>query len=316
MECRDAAHHLEVVAAKLNRRHGECAADGNGQRFHPSLSPDNGDADRSCKIWILKLSFDTESNDAAPVLWEDADGVRTITLNRPDRLNAIDMPMILQLEDAVQSAQDAPDVAVLLLRGAGRAFCAGDDVEAQSEICRAGEASLRDQLHHLQNISEILTLGDKISVAEVGGWAIGAAFSWVLNCDFRIWGSSAQAFFPEVRLGTFVTGGATFLLPRLLGDRNAADVLFLGTRLRPGDPNAAGVVHATHPDQDLTDAARGFAVELAALPRPAASLMKHALAAAWHEEFRSALKRETEACVATTLDPGTLERMRATIARD
>lgn len=249
------------------------------------------------------------------VLTNDEGGVRTITLDRPDRLNAIDMPMILQLEEAVRSAQDRDDVRVLLLRGAGRAFCAGDDVTAQGDICRAGEAALREQLRHLQDISLMLTLGEKIAVAEVRGFAVGAGFSWALNCDFRVWGAAAQAFFPEVSLGTFVTGGATVLLPRLLGLRTAADLLYRGTRLRPAAPEAAGAVHAIHPEDELGDAARRLARDLAALPQMAARSMKRSLAAAIGPEFRAALAREIEACVATTLDPATLDRMRAMIAR-
>lgn len=254
-----------------------------------------------------------EREAARAVLCDDADGVRTITLNRPDRLNAVDMPMILQLEEAIRSADDTDDVHVLLLRGAGRAFCAGDDVDAQSAICAAGEASLREQLRHLQNISAMLTLGDKIAVAEVRGWAIGAGFSWVLNCDFRVWGAAAQAAFPEIGLGTFVTGGATVLLPHLAGAQAAADLLFLGTRLRPSEARAAGLVHAIHPEEALAAAAAQLARDLAALPQPAARSMKRALAAGLEPAFRRALDAETAACVATTLDPRTLARMRAAI---
>ena len=239
--------------------------------------------------------------------------MRTITLNRPDRLNAVDMPMILQLEDAIRSAQQSDDVHVLLLRGAGRAFCAGDDVNAQSEICLAGEAALREQLLHLQNISTMLTLGDKITVAEVRGWAIGAGFSWVLNCDFRVWGGAARAFFPEVGFGTFVTGGASFLLPHLAGVQAAADMLFLSTRLHPYEARAAGLVHAIHPEDALADAAAKLARDLAALPQPAARSMKRSLSAGLEPAFRAALDAEVAACVATTLDPRTLERMRAAI---
>lgn len=257
-----------------------------------------------------------EPSEQPAVLCDDKDSVRTITLNRPDRLNAVDMPMILQLEEAIRSAQDRNDVQVLLLRGAGRAFCAGDDVNAQSGICGAGEAALREQLLHLQNISKMLILGEKIAIAEVRGWAIGAGFSWLLNCDFRLWGSAAQAFFPEIGLGTFVTGGATFLLPRLIGAQAAADLLLLGTRLHPADPRAVGLVHATHPEDGLADAALHLARTLAALPQPAARGMKRALGASLEHAFRAALDAEVEACVATTLDPRTLERMRAAIGAD
>lgn len=261
------------------------------------------------------MTFKVEREEDAAVRYVDADGVRTITLNRPDRLNAIGMPMILALEEAILSAQQIDDVHVLLLRGAGRAFCAGDDVNAQSEICGLGETALREQLLHLQNISRMLMLGDKIAVAEVHGWAIGAGFSWALNCDFRVWGEAATAFLPEVTFGSFVTGGATFLLPKMLGPQTAADMLFLGKRLRPSDENAAGLVHSMHPEDQAPAAAKQLAQELAMLPPPAARRMKRALGAGIASGFRAALEDEIEACVATTLDPRTLERMRAAIDR-
>lgn len=254
---------------------------------------------------------DAQSEDA--VLVSDGGGVRTITLNRPERLNAIDLPMIEQLEAAITSAQADDNISVLHFRGAGRAFCAGDDVNAQSAICEAGEGALRQQLATLQRISELLTLGEKLTVVEVQGWAIGAGVSWALNCDFRFWGEKARAFFPEVGFGTFVTGGATYLLPALLGSQLAADLLFAGTKLAASSPQAAGLVHSIYPEADLEAASAKFAQKLAALPVTAARLMKRSLAAGIADGFRSALLQEVEACVATTLDPGTLANMRAAI---
>lgn len=253
-----------------------------------------------------------ENRATGVVLLDDADGVRTITLNRPECLNAINMAMILELREAVASAQRDAHVNVLLLRGAGRAFCAGDDVTEQSQICERGEEALREQLRHLQAISEMLTLGDKIAVAEVRGWAIGAGFSWSLNCDFRIWSEGTRACFPEVGFGSFVTGGATCLLPRLIGPAPAADLLFLGTRVEALSA-PRGLVHAVHPEAQTQDAALQLARKLAKLPQPAAREMKRALVAGIEADFRAALLREIEACVATTLKPGTLARMRASI---
>lgn len=253
-----------------------------------------------------------ETRATGAVLFDDAEGVRTITLNRPKCLNAIDMAMILELEEAVTSAQRAEHVSVLLLRGAGRAFCAGDDVTAQSEICERGENALREQLRHLQAISQALTLGDKIAVAEVRGWAIGAGFSWALNCDFRIWSESARACFPEAGFGSFVTGGATCLLPHLIGPAPAGDLLFLGTRVEALSA-PRGLVHAVHPEEQTRDATLQLARQLARLPQPAAREMKRALVAGIETDFRAALLREVEVCVATTLEPGTLARMRASI---
>lgn len=143
----------------------------------------------------MVVNSEVRSEDA--VLVSDSGGVRTITLNRPEQLNAINLLMIEQLEAAITSAQTDDNIRILRFRGAGRAFCAGDDVNAQSAICEAGEGALRQQLATLQRISELLTLGEKLTVVEVQGWAIGAGFSWALNCDFRFWGEKARAFSPK-----------------------------------------------------------------------------------------------------------------------
>ena len=250
------------------------------------------------------------------VLWEDMDGVRIVTLNRPERLNAINMEMLRQLEEVILLAQQSDDIRVLLLRGAGRAFCAGDDVNEQAKICEAGEASLQKQLRHLQNISTLLTLGDKITVVEVRGWAVGAGFSWVLNCDFRVWSAEARAYFPEVGFGTFVTGGATFLLPRLIGQQAAVDLLFLGAKLDPSHARAACLIHSVHSEGELMGAAAKLARELAGLPAPSLRGMKRALANRIASEFCAALDEEVGACIATTLDPRTLERLHRAIVRN
>ena len=111
------------------------------------------------------------------IIANDGRGVRTLTLNRPERLNAIDLAMILELDAALRAALEDEAVGAIVLRGAGRSFCAGDDVTAQAEICSGGEPALRAQLDALQHISELLTLGDKPTVAAVRGWAVGAGFS-------------------------------------------------------------------------------------------------------------------------------------------
>lgn len=249
------------------------------------------------------------------IVTADIDGVRIITLNRPDRLNAINLEMIRGLEETLEAAQDLTAVRAILLRGAGRAFCAGDDVTAQAEICNAGEAALRDQLKSLQRISELLTLGSKPSIAAVRGWAVGAGFSWILNCDLSLWSDDAAGFFPEVSFGTFVTGGASYLLPRLVHPSRATNLLLRGTRLSAKDAFDYGLAHAVLADARLDEAAGTIAAELASLPSQAAQAMKRAVADGQAEAMRAAFKREIEACVATTLDPATLARMRDAIRR-
>lgn len=241
---------------------------------------------------------------------DNDDGVRTITLARPDRLNAINLAMIEQLGSAVESAMGDHAVRAILLTGAGRAFCAGDDVDEQADICGAGEAALRAQLASLQAISARLLFGPKPSVAAVRGWAIGAGFSWALNCDFPVWGDSATGFLPEVGLGTHVTGGASVLLPLLAGQRTARAMLFRGHRLGGEEALAAGIASMVVTDDAVDAAAASLAQDLARLPVLAAQSIKQSMIAAHATTLREALAREVDACVATTLDPATIRRMR------
>ena len=240
---------------------------------------------------------------------DDGLGVRSLTLNRPERLNAIDMAMSLELETALVAALEDAAVGAILLRGAGRSFCAGDDVAAQAAICAGGEPALRQQLTALQHVSELLTLADKPTVAAVRGWAVGAGFSWVLNCDCALWSQGAGAFFPEVSFGTFVTGGATWLLPQIAGRQIAHEMLLRGTRMRAPEALACGLALRVETEEMLDAAAAELAQSLAALPRTSVRQMKRVLGARHVEDFLAALDAETEACIATMLDPETLRRM-------
>jgi enoyl-CoA hydratase/carnithine racemase len=242
--------------------------------------------------------------------------VRTVTLDRPERLNAIDMPMIVELEAALADAMADDAVNAILLRGAGRSFCAGDDVNAQTEICARGEAAVREQLVLLQRISEHLTLGSKPTVAAVRGWAVGAGFSWALNCDLSIWSEQAGGFLPEVAFGAFVSGGATLLLPQTIGRQRANQMLYRGLRVRAPQALDWGLASSVSPEETLDADALALTSALAALPPLAARSMKRAVTDAWADDFRRALDRETQACLATTLHPATLARMRKAIEKD
>ena len=244
----------------------------------------------------------------------DAGGVRTITLDRPARLNAIDLDMIDRFEVALTSAQGDEAVRCILLRGAGRAFCAGDDMDAQEEICRSGELALRRQLASLQHISELLTLGRQPVICAIQGWAVGAGFSWVVNCDFRLWSANAVGFFPEIGYGTFVTGGVTSLLPQAVGPALAADLLLRGTRLGADAALQNGLAHAVHDESTLDAAAAALATQLAALPILAVQSAKAALRSVIAPAFRAALASEAETCISVMMDPATMSRMRAGVA--
>src|SRR4029078_7401777 len=107
-------------------------------------------------------------------------------------------------------------------------FCAGDD--RREHVHPADEAEARDLVDAIQRATEAIIFGPKLVVGGINGWAVGGGFEWAINCDFPIWAESARAFFPEVSLNIFVTGGVTALLPALVGLNTAREMLYFGER--------------------------------------------------------------------------------------
>ncbi len=237
------------------------------------------------------------------VLSERSGGVRTITLNRPERLNAMNRQLIDDVAAAFNDAHQDAATKAIVLTGAGRAFCAGDD--RREHVQPTDEAEARDLVEAIQRATEAISFGPKPVVGAINGWAVGGGFEWAINCDFPLWAETAKAFFPEVSLNIFVTGGVTSLLPALVGLLKAREMLFLGERYDALTLQALGVAWRVLPDDQLQSAAHDVASRLAELPSLAASAMKRVLNQTASTDLRGALRLETEATVAGFLDPET-----------
>jgi enoyl-CoA hydratase/carnithine racemase len=249
------------------------------------------------------------------VIVRDEGAVRVITLNRPERLNAIDMAMLDGLDAALAGAEAAGSVRAILLAGAGRAFTVGDDLDAQQAISAAGPAAIQRQVAVLQRISERMLFGAKPVVGAVQGWAVGGGFAWTLNCDFALWAEDAKGFLPEIAYGLFVSGGASWLLPKLAGTAFAREMIFRGRRMAARELLAAGVANRVVPPATLSAEALALAQELAALPPEAVARAKRALADPDRAALRAAMQQEAEACIAGAGDPATLARLKEVAAR-
>jgi enoyl-CoA hydratase/carnithine racemase len=235
------------------------------------------------------------------------DGVRTIALDRPERLNAMNRQLVDDVARAFDDANADAATRVVVFTGTGRAFCAGDD--RKEHVHPADEAQARELVDAIQKATEAIVFGAKPVVGAINGWAVGGGFEWAINCDFPIWGESARGFFPEVSLGIFVTGGVTSLLPALVGLNNAREMLLLGQEYDAASLLRLGVAWRVVPDDRLLDEARSVAARLAELPPAAVGRMKRALNAGAVTDLRAALAVETEATVAGMLDPDTTRRM-------
>jgi len=245
------------------------------------------------------------------VLSEDAGGaVRLITLNRPHRLNAIVPELLNDLIGTLDAANRDPAVRAILITGAGRAFCSGDDLRefaAQSK----DEVSTRAYIERIQDVTRAMVLGEKPVIGAIRGWAVGGGLEWTINCDFALAAEGTRFFFPEVSLGVFVTGGVTELLPRLVGLQRARELIMLGERFEATKAFEWGLIWKVVPDQDLMPKALALARRIAALPPGPVRALKRILADSAGSGLNAAMAAETEATVHGFLDPETAKRVKA-----
>jgi enoyl-CoA hydratase/carnithine racemase len=241
------------------------------------------------------------------VLSELREGVRTITLNRPAALNAMSTELVAGLVDALEAANRDPDTRVVVLTGAGKAFCAGADLKERSAGVTPELA--RRNVARIQQVTRAMVFGERLVIGAINGWAVGGGFEWAIGCDLTLWAESAQAFFPEVEWGLFVTGGATAILPALIGPARTKEMMLLGKRYSAPELLALGVAWRVVPDAALLDEARAVAARIAALPPRAVRDMKAVLNKATYADVETALALETEAAIRAGLDPDTATRV-------
>jgi len=232
-----------------------------------------------------------------------ADGVRTISLNRPHAMNAMNRLLINEISVAFDDANRDPETRAIIFTGKGRAFCAGDD--RHEHVHPENEEEARAVVDAIQRATVSIVMGAKPVIGAINGWAVGGGFEWAINCDFPIWADSARAFFPEVSLNLFVTGAVTSILPNIVGPIKAREMLFFGNRYTAAELKEIGVAWKVVPDDELLAEAEAVAKQLAALPTLSTRAMKRVLNQAISGGLQHALSLETEATVAGFLDPET-----------
>ncbi|MEO7337995.1 MAG: enoyl-CoA hydratase-related protein [Caldimonas sp.] len=220
-----------------------------------------------------------------------ADGVLTLRLDRPERLNAIDEPMAAALLDALQAAASDAAVRVVVLRGSGRAFCAGRDVT---------EAPTPEILALVQSVARAIVVLPKPVVAAVHGWVVGAGVEWMLDTDIVVAARGARFKLPEIGLGVFVTGGIARTLPAVAGLARAKGVLLLGEEFSAEDALRWGLVWSVVDADGLDAEVDRIAKRLGSVDPRAMSRFKRVLNQLNLERFDEAL--EAEAAMQTELE--------------
>lgn len=240
----------------------------------------------------------TASNETITIV--DQAHVRTITLNRPDVLNAFNTAMLKALGKAVKDAERDKSVRCLVITGAGRAFASGQDLAEVADRYKGEEtielgSHLRDHYHPI--ITRLRTM-EKPVIAAVNGVAAGAGCSLALAADMRIAAESASFIQAFIKVGLVPDSGSTFMLPRLIGLSRAMEMACTGRKIKSDEALTIGLVNRVVPDSELTSATTALAEKLASLPPRGIGLTKRAINAAWGHDLPTQL--DYEAMLQTT----------------
>lgn len=236
------------------------------------------------------------------ILYDLADGIAEIRLNRPQRLNAVTRRLYDELNDALSRAEAAREARVVLLTGEGRAFCVGADLKEH----KLGRTAFdrRQYLAGEQEVCRRLIDLQKPVVAAVNGYALGAGAEMAIAADFLLMAEGARIGLPEISIGSFLGGGVTWLLPRLVGLAKARELVFLGERIGGAEAVRIGLANRVFADEGFLAAARAFAREIAARAPFSMALAKRQLNLSAEHTLDACLVAELEGMtfVGTTRD--------------
>ncbi|MCW8907652.1 MAG: enoyl-CoA hydratase/isomerase family protein [Sedimenticola sp.] len=229
--------------------------------------------------------------------------VAEVRFNRPQRLNAVTEALYGELQEVLHSLDRDPDTRVLVLTGEGRAFCVGADMKAHAEGQRSA-SQRRQYLAAEQAVCLQIRRLSKPVVAAVNGYALGAGAEMALAADFLLMKASAEIGLPEVTIGTFLGGGVTHTLPRLVGLAKARELVFLGQRIDGDEAVRIGLANRSLADDCFESEVAAFCERLAGTAPHSMQLAKQQLNRAGEQDFESALQCELEGMTfcATTRD--------------
>lgn len=229
------------------------------------------------------------------ILLEKRDGVGVITLNRPQRLNAWTPVMGAELADAFRDIDRDASVRVAIFTGAGRAFCAGADMDFFAAQVAAGGGTTAGQGAGPSRVEEFPMLMRRFSkpiIAAINGYALGIGCTMTLLCDIRIAAEEAKLGFLFPRVGVMAELGSTFLLPRLVGLGRACELMFTGKQYTAAECERAGLVNRVVPGADLLSTAQELAREISQCAPLSIQLTRQALYQGLHETFEAQVRYE------------------------
>lgn len=215
-------------------------------------------------------------------------------LHRPERMNAVSLPLYQALEKALRSIADDRSVRAAVLTGSGRAFCVGADLQAHGSAELSAEQR-QAYVAAAQRVNRRIQTLPKPIVAAVNGHAIGAGLELALSCDVIVVAADAKLRLPELSLGTFVGGGVMYTLAQRVGVAKARELIMLGEFVLGDDAAAMGLANRSVPAEETLDTSKQIAVALAAKAPISMALAKELLDKAQHLDPDRVLELETEA---------------------
>ncbi len=231
------------------------------------------------------LSFDT-------ILMTEKAGVATITLNRPESMNALNTQLKEELSSALLQAEQQQGIRVIIITGAGaKAFCAGKDLKETTATSQSSSEFYATQKQTLQLFRSLETCS-KPTIAAINGVAYGGGAEICLCCDMRYISDTAKIGLTEVNLGIIPAGGGTQRLPRLIGIAAAKEMLFSGTTLDAGRANEIGLVNSVFPATQLMEEVTNIAEKIASKPAQAVQSLKRVVDMGMQTDIASGLELE------------------------
>ena len=229
------------------------------------------------------------------LIHEVKDHVAILTLNRPDRLNALGGSLRDDLHDAITRSAADPEVRVMIITGSGKGFCSGGDVKAMSEAKEGKrQRPLMDKIAPGRDRT-LLAMRDAPQpiIAAVNGAAAGAGMNLALGCDIRLASTAAKFSQAFVKRGLHPDWGGTYFLPRVVGMAKAAELIFTGELIDANEALRLGIVSQVVPPEELMSAVGQLARKIAAGPPVAIRLAKRSLYDNAERDLKSSLERET-----------------------
>ncbi len=242
--------------------------------------------------------------------------VLTLTINRPEALNALNPSTMRALRTGIEAAGRDADIGAVILTGSGRAFCAGADLRDVSARLDAGETDVGNDLReNYAPLTRAIRCCPKPVIAALNGTAAGAGLSLALACDVRIAAAGAQLIVAFVRVGLVPDAGSLFFLTRMLGLSKATELALTGDPLSVEDAQQLGLIAAVVPGDQLMTAALEQARRLAEGPRQTHALIKRGLQRALDLDLEQAMELESQLQTLAARTPDAQEAIRAFIEK-